>query len=233
MFRFLSLILCGAHFFGRIQPNHGYLDRLVLRPFLPPLCAAFFACCVRRIIHRSSCSNSTSFIMCRSRKSGLSNKYAVTCSGNRSENKNIQIRMWKHANQLDQCTFVYYVSSFEMRTHFDFGESEIVFLFANNRTAKYQYQFQFKSIASDHRNEIQYLMSSLFELHFHIRINQIKTELITNFNQNNARNSFLLAFCLLHSIHCECLFVVIAQIRILWSSFWFVICAAVRAARGS
>lgn len=62
-----------------------YLDKLVLRPFLPiVVCAVFFACCVRRIIHRSSCSKSISFIIWRSRKSGLSSRKFVTCSGDRS-----------------------------------------------------------------------------------------------------------------------------------------------------
>lgn len=62
-----------------------YLDKLVLRPFLPiVVCAVFFACCVRRIIHRSNCSKSISFIMWRSRKSGLSSRKFVTCSGDRS-----------------------------------------------------------------------------------------------------------------------------------------------------
>lgn len=83
----LFFFLCVSVVFYLLRTNRDYLDRLVLRPFLPPLdvCAVFFACCVRRIIHRSNCSNSTSFIMWRSRKSGLSNKYSVTCSGDKSE----------------------------------------------------------------------------------------------------------------------------------------------------
>lgn len=51
-----------------------YLDKLVLRPFRQPNDVAFLACCVRRIIQRSNCSSSISFIIWRSRKSGLSNK---------------------------------------------------------------------------------------------------------------------------------------------------------------
>lgn len=61
-----------------------YLDKLVLRPFRQTDDVAFLACCVRRIIQRSNCSSSISFIIWRSRKSGLSNKYAVTFSADKS-----------------------------------------------------------------------------------------------------------------------------------------------------
>lgn len=78
---------CYCYLLGSIKDKKAllYLDKLVFRPFLPieEYCdwADFFDCCVRRIIHRSNCSNSTSFMMCRSRKSGLSIRNDVTCSG--------------------------------------------------------------------------------------------------------------------------------------------------------
>lgn len=87
------IYVCGVHcvdvcVWKKFGLKKMHLDKLVFRPFLQTDdCVVFFDCCVRRIIQRSNCSSSISFIIWRSRKSGFSSKYAVTCSADKSKKK--------------------------------------------------------------------------------------------------------------------------------------------------
>lgn len=144
---------------------------------------------------------------------------------------NIQIRMWEQANKLVQNIHGVIV--------YRSGKWKPISVSENRK-----FYFCLQTIEPQNINFNLNSFSVTIETKFNIwwvryanpilisKLNQIKTELISSFNQNNARNSFLLAFFAPAQCPSRVPFRCHCAIRILWSSFWSVIaiCAAVRVA---